>query len=353
MNTKIVITPLTGLGDIILTTPAVKILKDRLPDSEITFFTFSTATHEILKNNPYIDNLWYNPIKVIYFIRDIFHILLHITFRFDVCINFYPSNREAYNIFSLLTGARNRIGHSYLHMNFSQLNWLKNKTIKEDFTAHCVEENVRLLKFLNISIPKEEIPPAQIYLTNAEEDVGKAFRRSLNKDIVIGVHSGNSTFKGHINRRWPKENFAQLIDLVPDAHFILFGALDELEINRFIQHSVKKPDKVSIVENHTIREVAAIIGQLDGFVSNDSGLMHIAAAMNVPTVAILGPTNRNYIYPWFTKHKIVRLDLPCSPCFYYSPLPLRCSQRNKYKCLRDLPATYVYQALYDLVLNKR
>ena len=106
---------------------------------------------------------------------------------------------------------------------------------------------------------------------------------------------------------------------------------------------------MTVVNNRTIREVTAIIGQLDSFVSNDSGLMHIAAAMNIPTVAILGPTNPNYIYPWHVKQETVRLELPCSPCFYYSPKPLTCSIKEQYKCLSDLDAQKVSTALKKLL----
>ena len=348
---KIVATPLMGMGDTLMTTPALQLIKENRPDTEITFFTFNHGTHEILLNNPHIDFLWYYPIKAINFVKASFHVLTHFSFRYDTCINFYPSNRIQYNGFALMTGAKKRIGHTYLKMNFSQLNWLKNKTIPEDYNAHCVKENVRLLKFLDIKADMDNIPATKIYLTEDEKFTGESFRESIKSSPVLGIHTGTSTFKNQANRRWSKEQFVQLINLFPDIHFVLFGALDETEINRFIQSSVKNSNQVTVVDNKTIREVAAIIGQLDAFISNDSGLMHIAAAMNTPTVAILGPTNPNYIYPWHVKHEIVRLELPCSPCFYYSPKPLTCSTHEQYKCLSDLDAQKVSIVLKKLLEN--
>lgn len=346
---KIVITPLMGMGDTLMTTPALQMIKENCSDCEITFFTFSRVNHELLLNNPHIDHLWYYPIKAIHFVQATLHVLTHFAFRFDTCINFYPSNRIQYNGFAFMTGAKKRLGHTYLRKNYSQLNWLKNNTIPEDYNAHCIEENVRLLQFIGITADSRKIPPMRIYLTEEEKSSGNSYKKSLSDTTVVGIHAGTSTFKNHAHRRWPKESFVQLINLYPDIHFLLFGTSDEIEINQYIQASVKNRSRVSIVTDKTIREVAAIIGALDAFISNDSGLMHIAAAMETPVVAILGPTNKNFIYPWGVKHSIARLALPCSPCFYYSPKPLRCKLNESYKCLTDLEASEVSHALNELL----
>jgi len=60
------------------------------------------------------------------------------------------------------------------------------------------------------------------------------------------------------------------------------------------------------------------------FVSNDSSLMHIAGALELPTVAIFGPTNETYVHPWKTRYAIVQTGIECRPCFVYSPKPLTC-----------------------------
>lgn len=346
---KIVITPLMGMGDTLMTTPALKLLKENRPDCDVTFFTFNHATRDILLNNPHIDHLWYYPIKAINFIPATIHVLTHFTLRFDTCINFYPSNRLQYNVFALMTGAKKRIGHTYLKMNFSQLNWLKNRTIKEEFTLHCVEENCKLLTFLNIEPDLKAIPPMSIYLTDDEKSLGKAFVKKLTTRPVAGIHAGTSTFKNHAHRRWPKDRFVEMINQLPGVHFLLFGALDEIDINREIKSSVKNSSQVSIVEGISLREVAAIIGELDLLISNDSGLMHIGGAMRTPVVEILGPTNPHFIYPWGVKHEVVRLGLPCSPCFYYSPKPLNCILQESYKCLRDLDTSLVVNACKEIL----
>ena len=86
------------------------------------------------------------------------------------------------------------------------------------------------------------------------------------------------------------------------------------------------------------------------FVTNDSSQMHIAAAMQLNVVAIIGPTNKNYIYPWKTEQKIASLNLDCSPCFFYSPKPLICTRDDvKFKCIKELKVEMVYNSAISLL----
>jgi heptosyltransferase-2 len=88
------------------------------------------------------------------------------------------------------------------------------------------------------------------------------------------------------------------------------------------------------------------------FVSNDSSLMHVASAMHLKVVAIIGPTNPHFIHPWKTDYRIVDLNLNCSPCFFYSPRPLICIRKDvQFKCIKELNKDMVYDAVVDL-LNK-
>ena len=79
--------------------------------------------------------------------------------------------------------------------------------------------------------------------------------------------------------------------------------------------------------------------------------MHVASALQLNVVAILGPTNPNYIHPWETKHNIVRLNLDCSPCFVYSPRPLICFRDDvKFKCIKELTVEMVFASVQKFIL---
>jgi len=90
----------------------------------------------------------------------------------------------------------------------------------------------------------------------------------------------------------------------------------------------------------------AIMNQCKVFMTNDSSQMHIAAVLGIKVVAIIGPTNQNYIYPWKTEHQIVSINLDCSPCFFYSPIPLICSRTDvQFKCIKELTVDMVYSSV--------
>ncbi len=331
---KIIITPLIGLGDVLMTTPALELLKKNLPDSLVTYCTMNRGTYEVLRGNPDIDRLVYYPMLGPNKAVATWQLLRESSGRYDVSINFYPSNRIHYNLFSLLTLAPKRIGHTYLRMNFSQANWIKTKTIVEDDTKHCVEENVALLPFLGIDPAGALIPNLKLCLDDKEIEEGRAFRRkNAESRPLVGVHAGTSVFKGHAARRWPKECFAELIRGTPDAHFILFGTAEEGDANRYIVEAAAETHRVTLADDKTIRQVAAIIRACDFFITNDSGLMHIAAAMVTPVIALIGPTNPAYIYPWGVEHRLITAPTPCRHCFRYSPKPLRCTNPVQFECL--------------------
>jgi len=342
---KILILPLYGIGDTLMTTPAIETLKKSI-DCWIVNLCMFRSTYEVLKNNPFIDELIYFP----FFERGILKSLKFIFSlrKFDCSINFYPSNRKQYNVLSFLAGAKIRIGHRYLKRDLQELNFLKNRTVKEDPNLHNVEENLRLLEFLGIKI--NEPGQMRIYLDEEEIEYGKGFvMKHSNRAIKVGVHTGTSSFKGHRQRRWDKEKFVELINSLPDYDFFLFGTEEEKEENQYIFSNAKYRNVV-VVENTPIRLVASIIRQMDVFLSNDSGLMHLAAATGTPVVAIFGPTNPAWVSPWGVRHRIVRAGLPCSPCFYYSPEPLRCKTNRNFQCLREITVNMVKEALFDLMM---
>jgi heptosyltransferase-2 len=79
--------------------------------------------------------------------------------------------------------------------------------------------------------------------------------------------------------------------------------------------------------------------------------MHVASGMNLRVVAIIGPTNPAYIHPWKTEYKIVSLNLECSPCFIYSPRPLKCFRDDiKFKCIKELTVEMVYNQLNSFLV---
>jgi heptosyltransferase-2 len=351
MKKSIFITPMIGMGDVLMTTPTLKILKKNYPDYSISYCTLNKGIASLLRNNSDIDNIVHYDFFGTKKIFELIRFIREQAFRHSHALTFYPSNRIHYNVVSLLSGAPNRIGHQYLRMNVTQGNWLKNRTIKEIDTLHCVEENVKLLSFFNIAADPHSIPPMSVTLDDSEIQIGVTQKNSCAGDnYCIGVHAGTSVLKGHIARRWPMEYFAGTIRNIPDAHFLLFGTKEELEANQYILDNTPK-GRVTFVADKSIREVASVIKACDAFLSNDSGLMHLAAAVGTPVLSLIGPTNPAYIRPWGVKYKVLTANAPCSPCFVYSPKPLSCSEKNKFHCLHDLQVNTVVDAIREFMAD--
>jgi len=89
------------------------------------------------------------------------------------------------------------------------------------------------------------------------------------------------------------------------------------------------------------------------FVSNDSAFLHSSAAFKIPTVGIFGYTNAQELFPWGTKHLVVRIELDCSPCFYNSPKPVEClwTGKDEFKCMKLITVEDVFEAC-EILLNK-
>ena len=77
--------------------------------------------------------------------------------------------------------------------------------------------------------------------------------------------------------------------------------------------------------------------------------MHTAAALQVPSVNIFGPTNSIYTEPYKAEHIVVKKDHDCIPCYEYSRIPLICTQEEKYKCLNDISVEEIYESIIKII----
>ena len=344
---KILFLPLYGIGDTLMTTPALRILKRERPEWKVHVLTMFKATHDVLLRNPCVDEIIYFPLLSSRWQGLKFAFSLRGEYR--ITINPYPSNRRDYNILAYLIHAPYRLGHEYKQDNFKELNFLKNIRIMEDDSLHNVEENIRLLELLGIK--SREKLPLELHLSPEEIAWGKRYLEERGiEGFLVGSHPGSSLFKYHTAKRWDKEKFKKLFDIIleerKDARILLFGGKEELGLREEIRKI--NPERMHVIDTKTVRETAAIMKNLSIFITNDSGVMHLAAACMVPIVAIFGPTNPGWVGPWGVPSRVVRLGLPCSPCFRYSPKPMICWAKRNYECMRKIEVEDVYRAYRSL-----
>ena len=351
---KILVIALSGIGDALMFTPALSKLRSDFPDAQIDALVMFSGARDLYNNLAEVNTVHY-----FQFLKasksEAFEYVLSLRNKYDASVNVYPSNRKEYNVISYIIGAPKRLGVRYLRKDFLNLGFLNNVSIREDDTLHNVEENIKMVELLS-GVRNDEIAPLSFPLNDEDESYAEHY---LNKqeitetDRVIGFHPGCSVLKNHINRRWAPERFAGLGKKLIDemgAKVLLFGGPDEDELKQGIIDEIGSYNAIK-VETENLPQSAAVMKRCNVFVSNDSGLMHIASALGSKVVAVIGPTNTNYIYPWKTENKIVSLNLDCAPCFFYSPKPLTCTRKDvKYKCVKEIDVDMVYNAVNDLMM---
>jgi len=346
---KILIITLSGIGDALMFTPALKLLRKSLPDAELDALVMYRGAKEIFESNPNFN-------KVIHFnfleegASKSLKFLLQLRKKYDASINVYPANRKEYNFISFLIGAKERAGVVYLRKNRTNLNSLNNIKVLENDNVHNVRTNIKLCEAL-IGKKYSEEPPLEFQITNEEKDKARKYFNEVgisSEELVVGFHPGCATLKNHIKRRWVPEKFAELAKKLINNHsakILIFGGPEEKELKEQIS-SLINSERVNVVNAESLTKSSAIMQRCKIIVTNDSSQMHIAAALGLKVVAIIGPTNQNYIHPWKTEHQIVSLNLDCSPCFFYSPTPLICHRTDvKFKCIKELTVEMVYQSV--------
>jgi len=132
-------------------------------------------------------------------------------------------------------------------------------------------------------------------------------------------------------KRWPKENWVELgKELVKRGHRILiFGSGEETELCGQIAHGIG-PKAISLAGTASLRQSAALLSLCSNFITNDTGVMHLAAAVGTKVTAIFGSTNPVWTKPWGEKHRVIYKQEPCSPCYQ------RECRFGHYDCLKKI-----------------
>lgn len=148
-------------------------------------------------------------------------------------------------------------------------------------------------------------------------------------------------------KRWPAEHYAAVADAKIRAGWQvwLFGSKNDHPVGETIREELipgLQEEAVNLAGETSLAEAIDLMSCADAVVSNDSGLMHVAAALNRPLVAVYGSTSPQFTPPLAEQVEIVRLGLDCSPCFE------RTCRFGHYNCLRDLQPQPVLDALQRL-----
>lgn len=191
----------------------------------------------------------------------------------------------------------------------------------------------------------EPIAPSVISL-ELNKAIAQKYKEQLNADFTVGIHPAT----GSSVRQWPVTHFARLADLLISkmgARVLFFGTGQDSDMVDDIMGLMENRRATSLAGELSLTDFMAFCAKLDLFIGNVSGPSHIAGASGVPTLTInAGQVSPYEWHPLGAATLSVRMDLPCSPCYF--ALPKHCPYGLK--CLKMLWPEKVYCAVEELML---
>jgi ADP-heptose:LPS heptosyltransferase len=344
----ILLLPVGGIGNVILFTPVVSLLRKRYPEARIVVVLRSRGGAEVLRGFPNSDVLEFNfgsMWETIRFVRR------HRLPRFDLAVNcetFYGAFLAA------LCRSRHIVSFTYSFGVTAQSDFLAHRSRNVDHAKHEVLQYFDLYRLIHPTTDRlDEGTFVQIGEEAARFARGRLAKCKEKGGFLVGMHVGS--LPEVPEKRWPVERFAELATRLwrSDGAAVLLvgGKGEEPVVSRFRAAIARDVPLLDFAGKTSLKETGALIRECNLFVSNDSGPMHIAAAVGTPTVGIFGPTNPLKNRPWTreTPSEVVRLELACSPCYRAFSGFVRCTNRIHLECLEGISVDRVYAAARSLL----
>jgi ADP-heptose:LPS heptosyltransferase len=273
--------------------------------------------------------------------------------RYDVTLAAFPANRFEYNLAQWIIGAPRRYGHNYIRgRNSTYLRWLLTDRVEQRLGTHVVDENLKVVGRLTGAQVNAEIDRSLGPLKRQHHAFADAVVAAFGTRL-LGIHAGCNTYKNQHRRRWPPDRFAELCSRVKGELGLtplLFGGAADRSVNEAIKNGCAI---ATLVETPTIRDTAAVMQRCAAFVSNDSALGHLAGALDVPAVMIVGPTDPAEIGALGSVSRTVAASLPCAPCFRVSRRPLSCSHAIPFACTLSISVDTVFTEIASVLCARQ
>jgi len=298
------------LGDCVMFTPAFDNIINYYNDIEVTILGSSTSI-ELIQNHPKVSKTITIDSENKFSLKSYTHLG-----SFDVYFSSRGSIRA--KIIKFIIDATDK--YQYSHAKYPR--------------GHQVEKYV---DFVNDCLNTNSAPGSlSCYLTNA---------KSKEASRILGINPGASYGSA---KRWYPEQFAKIaIELSDNFDIMIFGGADELEFAEEIEsHLIKNniSNYLNLAGKTSISELTNYISNLDIFITGDSGPMHIAASLNIPTITLFGPTDPIETSQWKNQHSIIiKKSLDCQPCMKRT-CPLK-----HHNCMKLIEAREVINSISKII----
>ncbi len=327
------------IGDAVLTLPAVAAIRATYPDAHIAvlvkpwvadIYDLFSSVDEVIIYESKLDN----PIGVFKLANKLRKK------KFDAAILLQNAIEAAIIAFA----ARIPIRAGYSSDGRGLLLTHRVKRTKKMRKIHQIDYYLEMVKALGcVSVGRELHLETKINRYNAQS-VWRKFIPEKGK-VIIGIAPGATYGPA---KKWFADRFAAVADKLNEnqsLQIILLGGKADGETAQEVQ-KMARTDLINLAGKTTLREAIYLITQCRLFISNDSGLMHIAGALSIPTVAIFGSTNHITTSPAGNSFTIVRKDVSCSPC-------LKETCPDDFRCMKLITVENVFAAAQNLLNNHR
>ena len=322
---KILIVVPNWLGDTVMASSAIELLALNYPDVKFTFVG-SYVSIEAIKHHPLCEKAVVDETKKAKSRLLATYKLAKKLGKFDLAITFRSQIHSS--LLLKFTGTKLCISKKSWHSRFL----LSHTPYIDKYSKHLARQYAELA-MINVDNWDKQTPPSKLHIQAVKF-----------KKPSLGINGGAAFGSA---KQWYPERFAQVAAKYSDKYdIIVLGAPNEMDIANKIEEelvSLGVKNYTNLAGKTSVKELCANIAGCSLMLTNDSGPMHIAAAYQVPTIAIIGPTEYKQTYPWKNpKGKIVRHDLDCSPC-----VKRECPLKH-HECMNGITSNEVIQAVKEL-----
>ncbi len=288
---RVLVVRLRSIGDTVLSTPSLIMLKRFLPDAQIDILLEDWVA-PVLDGFDAVDN-------VISFKKNDLKSRLTMARRirktkYDVAFNLHGGTTGTF--FVRASGARHRVGfENYQYKFFYNHRLVAASDFWQKEYTHSAEQQLALLGF--VGVPVEDKPKSRLAVT-------KEARISIEEKLKSRIQNPESKFAlfhpaaAFTTKQWATEKFARTAEYLSEKGLqtIAVATKNEREILENLKQFSRVP--ISTFDNLTLPEITALASKAVIFIGNDSGIAHIAAAVETPSVIIFGASNINHWRPW-------------------------------------------------------
>jgi lipopolysaccharide heptosyltransferase II len=335
---RIIVRATNWVGDAVMTLPALEAIRENFPHSSITVLGKPWML-PLLEKHPAVDRVIILRKKGRY-LTDLFEVIRVVREirkqGFDLAVLFQNAFEAA--LLAYLGGAGFRLGYNTDGRGFL----LSHRVIRSDevLKVHQVEYYLSILRAMGWKAVSRD-PSLYVdkkYLNDAWRIMDS---NGIKKgDFLIGLSPGAIFGEA---KRWPSERFARIGDWAVErwgARVVVMGSEKEMDICRGLSGFMENRP-VNLCGRTSLGEAMGVISRCRFFVTNDSGLMHMAAALSVPTVAVFGSTDPVATGPRGPNTRIVKHDIECAPC-------LKPSCPRDFICMLSIEPEEVWDAMEAL-----